>query len=382
MLQFAKRVWKRTTQREHFRTYSFDRPLVLLQSDDWGRVGVRDREGYERLRDDGMDLGENPYDFYTLETAGDIGALRELLDCHRDSTGRGACMVMNFLSANLDFPRMALERFEKIYMRPLQQGLPGKWNRPGLFEAYRDGIAAGSFYPALHGLMHFCPVAVTKALANNEERARTLHTLWQAETPYIYWRMPWVGYEYSNPEFPNAGFLSEKAQDELIGQASGFFQEFFSARPQSACAPGYRANEDTRRVWSKHGIRVAQNGPSPDGFPSMNELGMLSLYRTLNFEPSQTAVSVENCLQLAHASLARGMPLIISVHSINFHSSLKDFRSGTLAQLDQFLSALERKYPDLLYVHDADVYELVDRGAFTSSEGRTTVTVKEREATQ
>jgi len=31
---------------------SFSRPLVLLQSDDWGRVGVRDRmAGYRRGRD-------------------------------------------------------------------------------------------------------------------------------------------------------------------------------------------------------------------------------------------------------------------------------------------------------------------------------------------
>jgi len=38
---------------------SFSRPLVLLQSDDWGRVGVRDREGYEQLRASGIHLGGN-----------------------------------------------------------------------------------------------------------------------------------------------------------------------------------------------------------------------------------------------------------------------------------------------------------------------------------
>ena len=39
---------------------SFSRPLVLLQSDDWGRVGVRDREGYEQLRASGIHLGKIP----------------------------------------------------------------------------------------------------------------------------------------------------------------------------------------------------------------------------------------------------------------------------------------------------------------------------------
>lgn len=379
MLQFAKRAWKRSTRQEYRQECSFNRPLVLLQSDDWGRVGVRDREGYEQLRAQGMKLGDHPYDFYTLETAGDVGALHEMLGRHRDSTGRSACLVMNFIAANLDFGRMALDGYQKIYLRPLQAGLPGRWQRPGLIEAYREGITAGVFYPALHGLTHFCSIAVESALNRNEERAHALRTLWQAETPYIYARMPWVGYEYNNPEPPQEGFLPSSTQVQLIEQAVESFRKFLACDPRSACAPGYRANDDTRSAWRRHGIRVAQNGAGGREFPSMNETGMLTLYRTLDFEPSQTALSVENCLQLANKNFARGMPLIVSVHSINFHSSLKDFRSDTLARLDQFLSALERAYPDLLYVHDEDVYNLVDRGSFTSSCGTIPVTVKQRE---
>ncbi|MFY9791811.1 MAG: hypothetical protein WAJ99_11535, partial [Candidatus Sulfotelmatobacter sp.] len=44
----------------------------------------------------------------------------------------------------------------------------------------------------------------------------------------------------------------------------------------------------------------------------------------------------------------------------------KDFRSETLTQLDKFLTALESKYPDLLYVRDQDLYDLVDKGQFES----------------
>lgn len=367
-------------RRRHGHAYAFGRPLVLLQSDDWGRVGVRDQEGYEQLRAQGINLGEQAYDFYTLETASDVMALHEMLGRHRDSTGRRACIVMNFLSANLDFGRMALDAFRKIYLRPLKQGLPGRWQRPGLFDAYREGINDGSFYPALHGLTHFCSVAVESALEQNEERARALRTLWQAETPYIYWRMPWAGYEYKNPEPPHAGFLGADTQAELIGQAVEYFREFFSSAPHSACAPGYRANEDTRQAWWEHGIRVAQNGTGAATFPVMNESGMLSLYRTLDFEPSQADISVESCVQLAEQQFARGMPLIISTHSINFHSSLKDFRTDTLARLDEFLFALERTCPDLLYVHDEDVYSLVNQGKFTSPLGTTAVAVKLQEA--
>src|ERR1700690_410858 len=125
---------------------SFSRPLVVLQSDDWGRVGVRDREGYEQLRASGVRLGENPYDYYSLETAEDVMALRDLLKRHRDYTGRSACLVMNFLMSNLNFPKVIAGNCNQTEFRALTEGLPGSWKRPGLFEAYRQGIADGVFY--------------------------------------------------------------------------------------------------------------------------------------------------------------------------------------------------------------------------------------------
>ncbi|MBZ5722036.1 MAG: hypothetical protein LAO03_16815 [Acidobacteriia bacterium] len=378
MLDFARKLFGRS-RNGPVRGFCFDRPLVLLQSDDWGRVGVRDREGYELLRADGVRLGQHPYDFYTLETAEDVIALRDLLKSHRDSTGRSASLVMNFLLANLDFPRMAEAGLNEIHVRLLTDGLPGKWKRPGLFEAYRQGTADGVFHPALHGLIHFCCRAVEHALAKGGERSALLKSLWKAETPYIYWRMPWVGYEYCNPERPHAGFLSAEAQSALIGEAVKTFTRFFSASPVSACAPGYRANHDTHAAWSERGIRVAQNGSGAPLPPHMNDCEILNLYRTIDFEPTQHDLPVEKYLQLADACFARGVPVIISVHSINFHSTLKDFRGPTLRALDGILSALERKYPNLLYVHDGDLYDIVTRGRFKATHGPVSVKVKQQE---
>jgi hypothetical protein len=359
------------------RSFSFDRPLVLLQSDDWGRVGVRDQEGYEQLRAAGIRLGQRPYDFYTLETADDLIAIRDLLKRHHDSTGRSASIVMNFLMLNLDFSRMKAGHFRGIQTLPLTSGLPGKWKRPGLFEAYRQGIRDSVFYPALHGTTHFCQYAVERALLQNGERGELLRTLWQAETPYIYWRMPWIGYEYHNPERPRIGFLGREAQATLINDSSKIFRELFGIGPASACAPGYRANDDTRLAWAKNGIRVAQNGSGAPMPPHMDENEILNLHRTIDFEPTHQELSLEKYIQVADACFARGVPAIISIHSINFHSTLKDFRGPTLRGLDALLSALESKYPNLLYVHDADVYDIVTRGRFKGTHGAVSVQVKQ-----
>lgn len=358
--------------------FFLDRPVVLFQSDDWGRVGVRDQEGYEQLRAAKIPLGQNPYDFYTLETPEDLAALADMLQRHHDSTGRSPCLVMNFLTANLDFKKMAECGFEKIYLLPLAKGLPGSWKRPGLLEAYRRGISAGVFYPALHGLTHFCQPAIEHSLAHDAERRELLHTLWKAETPYIYWRMPWVGYEYYNPEKPQPGFLAAATQESLIRLAAEGFARLFSTFPTSACAPGYRANRHTHQAWTKWGVKVAQNGSGAPLPPSLDEFEILQLHRTIDVEPSQKDLPVEKYLELAADCFARGVPAVVSVHSINFHSSLKNYRDPSLQALDQFLSALESKYPNLLYAHDGDMYKIVTQGRFDAGHGTILVNVKQQ----
>ena len=379
MLNAVRNLWGRKPV-ELTKGLTFSRPLLLLQSDDWGRVGVRDREGYEELRANGIPLGQNPYDYYSLETAEDVIALGNMLKGHHDSTGRAACMVMNFLLANLDFQKIASSGFSKVHMTPLRNGLPGEWKRPGLFDAYRQGISDNVFYPALHGLTHFCRPAVERALATPGDRNNLLRTLWKAETPYIYWRMPWIGYEYCNPEKPQAGFLEADAQARLIAETAREFKKFFSTPPLSACAPGYRANADTHRAWAHCGVRVAQNGSGGALPPHVDEWEILNLHRTVDVEPFERGLPLEKYVQLAERCFERGIPAIISIHSINFHSSLKDFRSTTLRVLDELLSTLEAKHPNLLYVHDVDIYELANRGKFKGPRGPVSVDVKQSEA--
>jgi hypothetical protein len=375
-LTLLQKLWQRGRDLIPIAGFHFDRPLVLLQSDDWGRVGLRDHDGLEQLRSSGLVLGERPYDFYTLETAEDLAALRAVLNRHRDSSGRRPCLGMNFIVSNLDFSKMRDDGFQHVHLLALSEGLPQGWSRPGLVAAYREGIADSVFRPALHGTTHFCRSAVERNLAGDNERAILLRLLWQAGTPYIHWRMPWIGYEYWDPEgSEDERMLSVETQRQLIGQTVGAFAKMFSMLPRSACAPGYRANDDTHRVWAQHGIRVAQNGPGTLIPPHFDRYEVLNVSRMVEFEPAiDAALSVGTCLQRAEACFESGIPAIVSVHSINFHSTVQDFRSRTLAALDEFLTALESKHADLLYLHDEDLYDVVRTGSYRAGDGSSGVT--------
>jgi len=384
MLSYPQKAWHRVRDILPVAGFHFDRPLVLLQSDDWGRVGLRDQEGLELLRSAGLNLGERPYDFYTLETTEDLATLSALLLRHRDSSGHAACIGLNFALANLDFARMSADSFQQIHVIPLAEGLPKGWFRPGLLDAYRKGVGEGVFRPALHGTTHFCRSAVERHLANGGERANLLRKLWQAGTPYIHWRMPWIGYEYWDPELSeDQRFLAADEQRKLIGQTVGFFIKMFSTLPRSACAPGYRANDDTHRAWAQHGIRVAQNGPGAPVPVHFDRHGILHITRTVEFEPAtDSAFSVEACLNQAEACFERRIPAIVSLHSINFHSALRDLRSRTLQLFDEFLSVLEAKHSDLLYLHDEDLHELVTTGVCQGEDARTRVNVTRKNFTK
>ena len=376
-MNLARKLWLRGRDLLPIGGFHFDRALVLLQSDDWGRVGLRDQEGFEQLRSAGLELGERPYDFYTLETAEDVASLSAALKRHRDCSGRPPCMEMNFIVANLDFAKMSADGCREIHLMSLGEGFPQGWTRPGLIESYREGIADGVFQPALHGSTHFCRSAVERHASAEGKRAQLLRTLWHAGTPYIHWRMPWIGYEYWDPEKPaDERFLTEEVQRELIGQTVGAFAKVFALVPSSACAPGYRANDDTHRAWAQHGIRVAQNGPGALTPPHFDAHDVLHLSRTVEFEPAtDPAFSVDSCLRQAESCFEQGIPAIISVHSINFHSTVRNFRSRTLHHLDEFLTALESKHADLLYLHDEDLYELVRNGFYETAQGRSHVKV-------
>ena len=116
--------------------------------------------------------------------------------------------------------------------------------------------------------------------------------------------------------------------------------------------------------------------------PHFDGNGILHLYRSLDFEPAVAQeFSLDSCLRVAEDCFARGLPAIISVHSINFHSTIKDFRSRTLGLLDEFLTTLEAKHPDLLYVRDEDLYDLVEKGTFQSMHSAVRVPVTKRKFT-
>ena len=347
----------------------FHRPLVLMQSDDWGLLGLRNLESFQRLRRKGLPLGKGAYDYYSFETANDLYALCEILNRHQDSAGNPPVLVCNFVLANVDFPLALASDLCELPLKPLHEGLPQPWSEESTLAMGKPGIMQGLLYPALHGISHFCYPAVKKILTDRGARALTLRWLYEEGTSLVYPQTPWVGFEFKDEgDILPSTWLQRQEQERVVQRGVAMFAETFGKVPLSACAPGYRANPDTFRAWADHGLRVVQNGPGIEAPPYLGPYGLLYLHRNVPFEPALDLAfhDLENVYQTAARHLRSGRPAILCIHSINFQSRLKNFRDRTLALLDELLNRLEREFEDLLYVHDENLWQIVQLGAYTT----------------
>ena len=90
-----------------------------------------------------------------------------------------------------------------------------------------------------------------------------------------------------------------------------------------------------------------------------------------SFEPATgPALSVNDCVGNAQACFERGIPAIVSVHSINFHSSVSGFRDSNISAISTiFFRRWSRVIPDLLYLRDVELLQLVEKGCCQTPQG-------------
>ena len=90
-------------------------PVVIFESDDWG---LDRRPCSEFLRTYGE---PSSWADEQIETPEDLAKLYEVLDSHRDATGRPACFTANFIVGNPDFDAISREHFTNYDYIPIGQ---------------------------------------------------------------------------------------------------------------------------------------------------------------------------------------------------------------------------------------------------------------------
>jgi hypothetical protein len=333
------------------------RPIVLIQSDDWGRVGIPEVRSLEALQRAGFPVGKSPWDYYGLESDDDLSCLGNTLSRHKDVEGNPACVTANIIMANADLTQMKAEEFSHFRYVSIDKGFPEPWESFNVLASYKRLTSMGVFYPALHGFTHFSPDALLLGWHNKGEFGNRVRSLIQYDIPYLASLTP----EFNFALMPKLGnemkFLNETDQRLWIQAGVRLFNDSFGFLPVSTCAPGYRANQLTHRLWSEHGLKVAQT--SCGGVIYRDE-GLLFIPRTVFFEPAlgaNTREVVSNALAQACRAVKQGKMIVICSHSINYIQRSVGRRDESLCALDSLLTGLLKLFPNLRFANDKTVLE-------------------------
>jgi hypothetical protein len=362
VLNIAKKInarcqiaWKKWSSPEPVR------PIVLIQSDDWGRAGLPDIESLDALKQAGAQVGHSAWDFYGLESEDDLHHLGNVLSQHKDIDGNPACLTANIVMANADFPRMKEENFSQFRYVSIDKGFPAPWKNFNILASYKELISKGVFYPALHGFTHFSPKLMLDAWHDQGNFGRNARLLFQRDIPYLASLTPEFNFALLRRNGRKELFATEAEQRLWIGMGVKLFQECFGILPLSTCAPGYRANELTYQLWAEHGIRVAQTASG--SAPYVNH-GLLFIPRTVFFEPAlnlNASQVVAAALGQANAAIAQGKAIVICSHSINYIQRHLGKREESLNALDLLLTGLLKTYPNLRFANDQMVFDAWNR---------------------
>jgi hypothetical protein len=342
------------------------RPIVVFESDDWGRVGLPSLQSLKQLQDCGVPIGKSPWDFYGLESDEDILRLGDVLSKFRDVDGKQACFTANFVMANADLERMRREEFHTFRWIAINDGFPSPWNET-LLSAYLCNIDRGTFYPGLHGFTHFNVPAMMKLLAETTTRGDRMRQLAALGVPYLASLTPECNFALVERDGMDERFLSEKDQEAWIETGVRLFGVAFGRKPATTCAPGYRANDTTLQIWRRHGLVTAQM-IGRRGISASSQLTVLE--RNVAFEPALAPDGLlVKAMEQARRAVASGFPVVVCSHSINYMSRFLGSAEEGRRHLGELLHHLLIAFPDLRFATDADItsaWQRNDRGWFRS----------------
>ncbi len=336
-----------------------NRHIIVMESDDWGSVRVASRQAYDALTEDGYAMASRPYERYDcLESDDDIKALSLILRKYKDSKGNHPVITMNYLGANPDFDQVKKDGFMKYSFRTIEQTYQETEGANNVIALVKEGINAGVFRPQCHGREHFNVLEWLRALVSGDNDVLTAFKYGMCGL-----------FPKDNPSIGNQYMVAFRSDDEKsqnyvcesIAQALSLFNNTWGYPSLSFIAPCYTWSDKIERVLQVNGVKIMQGvrvrrssngGTRKFCYAGQIRNGLIQSVRNCSFEPSTTSnFQIVNLMHEIDNAFRKKKIAVISSHRINYVSGIDvNNRIKSLKLLDQFLSEILRKYPDVEFM--------------------------------
>lgn len=318
------------------------RPVVILESDDWGPGPKQHAESLRRLAD--------------------------LLVRFHDSRGRHPTMTLAVVLAVPDTEHMrahVTSSYSRVSLSAARFS--------AIVDAMRAGVMRGVFALQLHGMEHFWPPALMAAAASESSIAAwlTQETIPATEDLPSHLQSRWADAS-ALPSRP----LSDEEILAAAHEEVRLFAEVFGHAPEVVVPPTFVWNARVERAWAAHGVRVvvtpgrryesrdAAGRPSGTKGRILNgehgEGGVQYLVRDIYFEPALGHRADRAAAQIA-AKAVLGRPSLVEVHRLNFVRGHSDIGEA-LTELEKLLHLVLVRLPHARFMSTAELARAIASG--------------------
>ena len=342
--------------------------IVVIESDDWGSIRVPSRKVYDTLMAEGYSMDKRPYERYDcLETDEDVKALSGVLLKYKDKKGKHPVITLNYLSANPDFHKIK----EKGYSDYIYEDVCNTYSRyphsANVIQLVKDGIEQGIFMPQCHGREHFNVCDWLNALRIGDKDVITAFNygmcgIFPKETPA-------KGNQYM-VALKSYDDESQKYVCDTVAQSLSLFRKIWGFASRTFIAPCYTWNDKIENILFDNGVELVQgarvrrsssNSSKKYLYAGQKSHGLIYGVRICFFEPATTAeYSTDNLMKEIGQAFKNNHIAVISSHRINYVGGIDiNNRIKNLELLDEFLSTLLMKYPDVEFMSSDQLIDIL-----------------------
>lgn len=349
------------------RGWTTDRKIVVIESDDWGSVRMPDRATYEKSLKQGIKVDKCPYcKNDTLASNQDFEALYSVLSKYKDKNGNHPIITANTIVGNPNFDKIRASNFQEYHYEIFTETLKRYPNRS--FEMWQEGMKNGLFYPQLHGREH---LNIGRWMQGLQKKSKEMmfafdnnfygisKTISNENNPSLQ-----AAYDYDD-EYGKQFAL------EAVNEAPDIFEKIFGFKSKSFIAPNYYWDYEIEKILSQNEVEYLQGSFSShsakDGnryhyIGKRNDLNQIYTARNVMFEPSgnNSTNILEKVLSQVDKAFKLKKPAIFSTHRVAFIGSIfEENRNNTLKILDEVLLKIIKAYPNVEFMHSAQLGDLI-----------------------
>lgn len=350
--------------------------IIVFESDDWGTIRMPSLSVLNNLKKASIPINNCHYVRNdSLASPEDLFKLSQMLLSHQNGRGENPIITLNTIVANPDFKKIKDSGFTKYYCERFTKTLENYPDCERSFEYWMEGIDKKVFFPQYHAREHLQVSRWMRSLQDEQSEARRL------------FEDKFFGLSASLSQEDRRSFMAaydwEDEADksivlESIGDGLKIFEEIFGYKSLSTIPPNYTWDSEIEQKFNKHGVRFLQGGnyqrlPTGSAHPKIkrrkigdaNSFNQYYLFRNCRFEPSSNLNIdwVNRCLEEISTAFIWKKPAVIDTHRVNYIGRIfKQNRDHNLELLDQLLSVIIEKWPDVHFMTSSELGLEIENG--------------------